>query len=56
MSDSLQNGGEASPCRYWTFISYSQQDDPKDRSLWGDWPHEAVEMFKVAQAANRGEV
>ena len=35
--------------KYWAFISYSHQDNRKDRNLWGDWLHDAVENFKVPQ-------
>ena len=35
--------------KYWAFISYSRQDNRKDRNLWGDWLHYALENFKVPQ-------
>jgi hypothetical protein len=42
MSDSLQNGGEASPFRHWASISYNSKD-----KRWGRWLHRAIETYGI---------
>ncbi|HEY3043932.1 MAG TPA: TIR domain-containing protein, partial [Vicinamibacterales bacterium] len=32
---------------YRAFISYSHQDNRRDRNAWADWLHDAIETFKV---------
>ena len=42
MSDLLPASGQASPYRYWAFISYSSKD-----KAWGRWLHRAIETYGI---------